>query len=112
MTDMPPSTAVFAFNTVFKTMEVFATYVDATVRVPGLEIAEGDWLFFAGDGSSLNAVYSVDPFVRDGGYSNGVYDLHPGEGPNLMVFLFDMCRGTDGIWMWPFEELKAYFDLP
>ena len=112
MTDTSPATAVFAFNTILKIMEVFATRAEAIARVPGLEIAEGDWLFFAGDGSSLNAVYSVDPFVREGVYGNGVYDLQPGEGPNLTAFLFDMCRGTDGIWMWPFEALKAYFDLP
>ncbi len=109
MTDAPPATAVFAFNTVFKTMEVFETCAEAVARIPGLEIAEGDWLLFAADGSPLEAVYSVDPVVRNGISSNGVYELKPGEGFSLAAFLFDMCRRPDGIWMWPFVELEAYF---
>ena len=112
MTNTPPSTAVFAFNTVFKAMEVFTTPAEAVTRVPGLEIAEGDWMFFAANGSPLNAVYSVDPVVQDGErwvLSDGVYDLQPGEGPSLVSFLFDMCQGTEGVWMWTLEELKAYF---
>ena len=112
MTDMPPAAAVFAFNTVFKAMEVFETCGEAIACCPGLEIAEGDWLFFAANGFPLEAVFSIDPVVQEGErwvFSNGIYDLKPGEGPSLTAFLFDLCRGPEGVWMWPFVELEAYF---
>lgn len=114
MTKEIPSTALFAFNTVFKTMEVFATRNEAIDRVPGLEIAEGDWLFFAANGASLDAVFSTDPVVQAGDrwvLSNGVYDLQAGKGADLPAFLFDLCTGTDGVWMQTLAELKDRFAL-
>ena len=110
-----PSTAVFAFNTAFKSMQVFDSHADAMAHCPGLEIAEGDWLFFAADGSRLDAVFAVDPVVQRAGHwvmSNGVYDLKPGSGSSLMAFIFNMCRETDGVWMRTFAELEVYFREP
>lgn len=112
MTQEIPSTAVFTFNTVFKTMEVFSTHAGAIARCPGLEIAEGDWLFFAADGTPLEAVLSVDPIAQKDGrwvLSNGVYAFGPSKGPGLAALVFNMCQGTDGLWISTFAELQARF---
>ena len=87
---------VIAVNISLNFIEVFDTSEEAIKRCSGIEIAEGDWLFFAGDGAPLAAVFSQEPYVdsKRNVYGNGTYALAAGSGVNLLDWLFDFCKRT------------------
>lgn len=83
-----------------QTIKAFDTMEVMIANCPGLEIAEGDWLFFAPDGSPLEAEFSVNPEVqRDGrwGFTNGVYTLRKGEGPHFHEWMSEHCSKVGDI---------------
>lgn len=66
-------------------LEVFFSASTAAAKKEGLNIVEGDLLFFAFDGSPLKACFSKEPYVDTdkGKYFPGVYSLQPGCGEKL-----------------------------
>lgn len=68
---------VLAFNTSFRTLTIFKSHSEAIKNCPGLEIAEGDWLFFDAKGKPLDPVFSVpaEIHLEKNTYSNGIYTL-------------------------------------
>ena len=84
--------------------------IDAAIaRCPGLEIAEGDWLFFDGDGQPLEADFLEKPLINPekGSYSDGVYTLRPGGGKTFQQWLFDRCREKD-FWFGTLRDLERH----
>ena len=74
-------------------IEAFDTQEALIASCPGLEIAEGDFLFFAPDGSPLEAEFSVDPEVeRDGRwvFTNGIYTLRKGDGLTFQEWVSEL----------------------
>jgi|GEM_PF-1955978 len=102
---------VIAVNTSLNFIEVFDTLEEAVKRCPGIEIAEGDWLFFASDGSRLTAVFSKDPYIDENRnvYGNGVYRLVAGSGASLQEWLFDFCKRTGDFRFGTLKEFERLF---
>jgi hypothetical protein len=102
---------VIAVNISLNFIEVFDSIEAAVKRCPGLEIAEGDWLFFAGDGSALSAVFSQEPYVDSerNVYGNGIYSLASGNGVHLQDWLFDFCRRTGDFHFGTLKEFERLF---
>lgn len=68
---------IFAFATDEKTLMVFPTERDAISFCEGWDVSEGGWLFFAADGSPMEAVFS-EPASKSGWViSHGRYSLRP-----------------------------------
>ena len=66
---------IFAFATDEKTLTIFPDEKAAVAFCEGLDVAEGDWLFFATDGSPMDPVFSL-PATRKGVVvSHGRYSL-------------------------------------
>ena len=105
------NTRVITVNIALNFIEVFDTLEEAVKRCPGLEIAEGDWLFFSGDGSPLEAVFSRDAYVDTERlvYGNGVYTLSAGTGLNFQDWLFEFCKTTGDFRFGTLEGLQQQF---
>ncbi|HMN74207.1 MAG TPA: hypothetical protein PKA55_20280 [Rhodoblastus sp.] len=81
---------VFGLHLPVRRLIVFACKAKAIQFVEELDIAEGDWSFFAADGSPLEAHFSTVPKINhdQNTYENGVYDLRPAmSGANLLDIL-------------------------
>lgn len=85
-----PSTRVFVFDLVSWSLVTYATMAEAVEQTPGMDVAEGDTLFFAADGSPLAPHVSTPArhFPARNTYTNGVYSLAPGSGRTLQDVLF------------------------
>jgi hypothetical protein len=97
-----------AVNTSLQFIEAFDNAEALIARCPGLEIAEGDWLFFAPDGSRLEAEFSVDPEVeRDGHwvFTDGVYSLRKAEGLTFQEWMSEQCQQNGDL----LYGTRAYF---
>ena len=85
----PPDTRVFVFDATTWALATYATSGEAIAQTPGMDVAEGDTLFFAADGSPLLPHFSEPArFTSDTTYVNGVYSLSPGAGRTLQYILF------------------------
>ena len=104
-------TKVFAINVSLFFFEVFPSEKEAIANCPGLEIAEGDWLFFDHSGAPLEAHFSIPAYVDTdrGVYGNGTYSLRKGHGKTLTDHLFDLCLEHDTIRFGTEEGLQAYY---
>lgn len=68
---------IYAVNVVLETMTVFNSKEDAVSACPGIEIAEGDWIFFDHSGRTLKAYFTIPAQLDEESntFSNGVYHL-------------------------------------
>jgi hypothetical protein len=68
-------------------LSVFSSAQMAAAFEEGLEIVEGDIVFFAADGSPLKANFSEKPYVdaKNKKYFAGAYSLEAGKGDNLQT---------------------------
>jgi len=80
---------IFAMDTVYFGLYVLDSEAAAIALCPGLEVAEGDWQFFASDGSALEPDFSVPAYVdtKRLKYGNGIYSLRAGAGTMLQEML-------------------------
>jgi hypothetical protein len=80
---------VFALNILFNTLYVFNSKLDVAEKIEGIEIAEGDWRFFAADGSPMAARFSTPARINPerNTYTNGVYSLEAASGSKLQDIL-------------------------
>lgn len=68
---------IFAYATDEKTLMVFSNERDAISYCEGWDVSEGSWLFFAADGSPMEAAFS-EPASKSGWViSHGRYSLRP-----------------------------------
>lgn len=68
---------IFAFETDDKTLMVFPNERDVIRYCEGWDVSTGGWLFFAADGSPMEAVFS-EPASKSGWViSHGRYSLRP-----------------------------------
>lgn len=66
---------IFAFATDERTLMIFPNESDAVSYCEGWDVSEGGWLFFAADGSPMEAVFS-EPTSKNGWViSHGFYSL-------------------------------------
>ncbi len=101
-----------AVNISMQFIEAFDTVQALVARCPGLEIAEGDWLFFAPDGTPLEAEFSIEPEVqRDGRwvFTNGLYELRKGNGPNFQEWLSELCLKSGDFRFGTLKDLERLF---
>jgi hypothetical protein len=68
---------VFAFATDDKTLMVFPDERAAIGYCEGWDVSEGGWLFFAADGSPMEAVFSSPAFKSGFVITHGRYSLRP-----------------------------------
>jgi hypothetical protein len=68
---------IFAFATDDKTLMVFPNGSEAIAYCEGVDVEEGNWLFFDGEGNPLDAVFTTPN--KHGSFSvvSGVYILQP-----------------------------------
>jgi hypothetical protein len=106
---------IFAYNTSSRSFRVFESEAEVIASCPGIEIAEGDWLFFSESGACLEAHFSVPASINAerNTYAAGVYTLRAGKGPALSQFLLDLCMSKpEPLHVWTFSEMDAYFQQP
>lgn len=68
---------IFAFATDDKSLMVFPNERDAISYCEGWDVSEGGWLFFAADGSPMEAVFSKPASKSGWVVSHGCYSLCP-----------------------------------
>jgi hypothetical protein len=68
---------IFAFATDDKTLMVFPNESEAVAYCEGVDVEEGNWIFFDGEGKPLDAVFTTPN--KHGSFSvvSGVYILRP-----------------------------------
>jgi hypothetical protein len=103
---------VFALNTVSLTLYSFESETEAIARCPGIEVAEGDWLFFSDEGYPLKPTYSIPPYVsaERGKYYDGVYSLIRSAGVGLSkiitdAHIVDECSRFNSV-----EEIREFLE--
>ena len=80
---------VFGLDLPGKTLTIFSSKAGVAATVQGLEVAEGNWRFFAANGSPLEARFSIPARIHPerNTYTNGVYTLEAATGSNLYTLL-------------------------
>ncbi len=88
---------IYALDVTFGRLHLLASEVAVKENCEGLSIVEGDWLFFAADGSPLEAYFSEPAriFPEKNTYTNGKYSLRPTSGERLEV-KFPYIEFVDG----------------
>ena len=93
---------IFALATDDKTLMVFPEDADAIAYCEGVDVEDGNWLFFDSTGKPLVAEF-LKPNVRDSlGVQSGKYVLRPGSidrGSYIAgaSFRSQGCRGTTAL---------------
>lgn len=80
--------AFYALDIHDNSLHVFYSEEILKQNCEGLSIAEGDWRFFAKDGSPMEAVFTKPAriFAEKNTYTHGEYFLRPTAGDNLVTF--------------------------
>ncbi len=68
---------IYAFATDDRSLNIFASEAEAVSYCEGIDVSQGNWLFFGNDGGSLEAHFET-PAHQEGIFvSNGSYCLRP-----------------------------------
>lgn len=80
---------IYALDVTSRRLHVFSSEAEVKQNCEGLSIVEGDWLFYAADGSPLEVHFSVPAriFPEKNTYTNGEYSLRPAHGERLELKL-------------------------
>jgi hypothetical protein len=74
---------IFAFATDEKTLFVFPDEEKAIFHCEGFDVSQGEWLFFASNGSPLEPAFSVPTSEKGFVITHGRYSLRPNTSENL-----------------------------
>ncbi|HVZ28936.1 MAG TPA: hypothetical protein VG839_00990 [Asticcacaulis sp.] len=88
-----------AVNVSLQLIEAFETEQAMIARCPGVEVLEGNWLFFAPSGSPLAAHFSQPPRI---------YSLRAAEGPTFQAWLSGLCAKDGGFRFGTLDYLRRW----
>lgn len=90
---------LFAFATDDRSLEVFASEAEAVASCEGADVASSGYLFFAGDGSPLEPVFSEPAVIGSFVVTHGRYSLRACSGAHLRDVLprVSVVEGPTGI---------------
>jgi hypothetical protein len=89
---------IFAFSTDDKTLMAFPNESEAISYCEGIDIEEGGWIFFDGNGNPLDAVFTTPN--KHGSFSviSGTYVLRPSASSiNHLLSLLEEVAAVEGM---------------
>ena len=87
---------VFGLSTDDHTLQVFQDADAAVSYAEGVDVEDGGWLFFADDGSQLEAVFLIPNQRGRFWVTSGRYLLRPSTGKGHLLDHLDQIAGVDG----------------
>ena len=81
---------IFALTTDDRTLLVLATDAEAIACAEGIDVEDGNWLFFDADGKPLEAVFTTPNKRGSFWVESGVYVLRPSESASMKSLLDEL----------------------
>lgn len=104
--------SVFAYFKSFDRLDVYRSRSEAAKNCEGLDVAEGDYLFFDAKGFPLEAVFSKPAYIDTDRsvYGNGAYALQDGSGETLLEILIELCHRKGHVHLYSTDEMNRLYE--